>query len=294
MTVCVAALCDIGRAVVLASDKMVGIGFVEAELDNTKLQMIHSQWFMMMAGDDIAPLFELGDLARAEMPPSIEVSLEQVMEVLQRNYELIRMGRAEAQHLKPIGWTVERFNREGNTILPNFLELQSKIGDYELSVQILVAGFDRKLVPWGRIFTIDPSDRGIPRRHDLPGFAAIGSGAIAAEYMMHFKDVTQKLPIRAAVYYALEAKYFGERATGVGPQTDLIVLRFDGNLIHMVKIDDDKTIERKLIPMCERLEPQHPSPEDVDVLNGLAELKGLPPLPRVNKYNKKKAKKKKL
>lgn len=79
----------------------------------------------------------------------------------------------------------------------------------------------------------------------------------------------------------------------MGPRTDLLVLRFDGNLIHMVKIDDDKTIEKKLIPMCERLEPMHPMPEDIDVLNGIPELKGLPPLPRLNKYNRRKAKKKK-
>jgi hypothetical protein len=200
MTVCVATLCDLGRAIVLVSDKMVGLGFVEAELENSKVQALHSQWFMMMAGDDIAPLFELGDLARTEMPPNVEISLEQVMEVVQRNYELIRMRRAEAQFLKPIGWTLERFNKEGSALLPNFLELQSKVGEYELSVQILVAGFDRKLIPWGRIFTIDPPDRGIPRRYDAHGFAAIGSGAIAAEYMMHFKDVTPSLPIRAAVY----------------------------------------------------------------------------------------------
>jgi hypothetical protein len=184
-------------------------------------------------------------------------------------------------------------NKEGPAVLPNFIELQSKIGEYELPVQILVAGFDRKLIPWGRIFTVDPSDRGIPRRHDITGFAAIGSGAIAAEYMMHFKDVSPLLPVRAAVYYALEAKYFGEHATGVGPRTDLIVLQFDGNLMHMVRIDDDKTIEPKLIRMCERLEPAHPMPGDIDILNNLKELKGLPLLPRLNKYNRKKAKQKK-
>jgi 20S proteasome alpha/beta subunit len=280
MTVCVATICDLGRALVLAADKMVGIGFVEAELDNSKIQPIHSQWFMMIAGEDIAPLFELGDLVRAEMPVGQEVTLEEVMNVVQRNYELIRMRRAEARYLKPLGWTIDRFNKDGSALLPNFLDLQSRIGEHELSVQLLVAGFDRKLSPWARIFTIDPSDRGIPRRHDLPGFAAIGSGAIPAEYMMHFKDVTPKLPIREAVYYALEAKYFGEYATGVGPRTDLVVLRFDGNVIQMIQIDDDKTIEKKLIPMCERLEPKHPTPEDIDVLNSLPELKGLPAVPR--------------
>jgi 20S proteasome alpha/beta subunit len=292
VTVCIATLCDQGKAIILASDKMVGIGYVEAELDNSKMQMIHPHWCMMIAGQDIAPLFELADLARAEMPPTIEVPLDVVMEVIQRNYECIRMKRAEAVYLKPIGWTIERFNREGSASLPNFQEIQSQLRDFELSVQLLVAGFDRKLNPPGKLFTIVSDDRGIPRRYDIPGFAAIGSGAIAAEYMMHFKDVSPKLPIRAAVYYTLEAKYFGEYASGVGPRTDMIVLQFDGNFIRLVGIDDDKTIEKKLIPMCERLEPQHPTPEDIDILNELPELKGLPALPRSNKYNKPKAKKK--
>lgn len=160
------------------------------------------------------------------------------------------------------------------------MELQSKLQEYELSVEILVAGFDRKLNPPGKIFTMISADKGIPRRYDIPGFAAIGSGAIAAEYMMHYKDVSPKLPIRAAVYYTLEAKYFGEYAAGVGERTDMLVLLFDGNLIRVVEINDEKTIEKKLIPMCERLEPRHPTPEDVDILNALPELKGLPNLPR--------------
>lgn len=289
MTVCVAALCDFGRALVLASDKMVGLGFVEGEGENSKIQILHPHWFMMMAGDDIAPLFDLGDLARSEMPKDKPQSLEQVMEIVQRNYELIRMRRAEALYLKPIGWTLERFNREGPSILPNFLELQSKLEEYELAVQILVAGFEQA-VPPGKIFTIDPSYRGVPRRYDIPGFAAIGSGAIAAEYMLHFKDVSPVLPIRAAVYYTLEAKYFGEYATGVGPRTDLLVFRFIGGEVQAVIIDDEKTTERKLIPMCERLEPMHPMPADIDILNNLRELKGLPEIPRMNKYNKRKMK----
>jgi hypothetical protein len=287
ITVCVATLCDDGKTIVLASDKMVGMGYVEAELDNTKMQAIHPQWYMMMAGNDITPLFELGDLARAEMPLTREVSLADVMQVMQRNYQSIRIKRAEAEYLKPIGWDFDRFNSQGSSSLPNFLELQSKLQYHELSVEILVAGFDRNLNPTGKIFTMSSSDRGVPRRHDIPGFAAIGSGSIAAAYMMHFKDVSPILPTRAAVYYTLEAKYFGEYASGVGPRTDMLVLHFDGNLVRIVEINDEKTIEKKLIPMCERLEPCHPTPEDIDILNALPELKGLPNLPRKNKHNRK-------
>jgi hypothetical protein len=278
MTVCVASLCDEGRAIVLAADKMVGKIFIEGELA-VKLRLIHPHWWMMLSGDDISPLFELADLVSQELPPIAEAPVEMVQDAMQRNYELIRARRAEATYLKPIGWTLERFNREGSSLLPNYLELQSKLADYELLVEILVAGFDRKFAPPAKIFTMTGANKGIPIRCDIPGFAAIGSGAIAAEYMMFFRDVSQKLPIRAAVYYVLEAKYFSEHASGVGAETDMLVLRFDGTNMVWKQISDQKTIERKLIPICEALEPPDPTSEHIAVLNSLPELKGLPELP---------------
>ncbi len=288
MTVCAAAICDQGLAIVLAADKMVGKIFIEGELA-TKLQLIHPHWFMMLSGDDISPLFELADRARDELLPSKPASLEVVEEVMQRNYELIRAKRGEAEYLKPIGWTLERFSKEGSALLPNFLELQDRLADYELPVEILVAGFDRNLTPPAKIFTMSPGNRGIPIRCDTPGFAAIGSGGIAAEYMMFFRDVSQKLPIRAAVYYVLEAKYFSEHASGIGPATDMFMLRFDGNLMVWKQINDEKTIERKLIPICADLEPPDPTADHINTLNTLKELEGLPklPMPRKKKRTKK-------
>jgi len=244
---------------------------------------------MMLSGNDISPLLDLADLVRSELPPTKEASLETVKEVMQRNYELIRIKRAEATYLKPIGWTIERFSKEGNQSLPNYEEIQARFGEYELDVTILVAGFDRTLSPPGKIFTMSGEHRGIPIRCDIPGFAAVGSGGIGAEYMLFFRDVSEKIPIRKAVYYALEAKYFGEQATGVGPRTDMLVLQFDGNAMRIAPINDEKTIERKLIPICEKLEPQELGNDEVDVLNSLRELKGLPDLPkkRASKTRKK-------
>lgn len=281
MTVCIAAICDQGRSIVLVADKLVSFGYVQGE-SATKITAIHPLWYMMMAGDDIAPLFELADLCRAELTVNQRISLESVMDVTQRNYELIRMRRAEALFLRPIGWTIKRFTEEGG-VLPDFREIQSKLEIFDLSVEILVAGFDDQMLNPARIFTMSSAERGIPRRHDTPSFAAIGSGGTAAVYMMLFKDFSSALPTRAAVYYALEAKYFGELATGVGESTDMLVLSFDGTLVRQIPINDEKTIEKKLIPICVGLRPRHLYPEDIDMLNKLPELKGFPPLPRQNK-----------
>lgn len=289
MTVCVATLCDRGTGIVLVSDKMVGTGgYIEGEPEIEKLIGIHPHWIMMMSGDDISPLFELADLARSELPSKEPAHLHQVMEVMQRNYEVIRMKRAEAEYIKPIGWTVERFTSEGAALLRNYDTLESSLSQYELSVELLVAGFDPSLNPPGKIFTMSSRNRGMPMRHDIPGFAAIGSGGVGAEFMLYFKSVSYALPVRAAVYYALEAKYFGEQASGVGPRTDMYVLTFNGNGVERRKIRET-TLEKKLFPICEKLAPRDPEEnEDKNVLNSLPDLKGFPLIPLRKKRRPKK------
>ena len=52
MTTCVAAICDNGDAIILVADKMIGTGYIESELDITKIRSIHKDWWMLFAGDD--------------------------------------------------------------------------------------------------------------------------------------------------------------------------------------------------------------------------------------------------
>lgn len=52
MTFCVAMLCDKSKALILAADKMIGIGWIETEPDITKILDLHKNWKVMFAGDD--------------------------------------------------------------------------------------------------------------------------------------------------------------------------------------------------------------------------------------------------
>ena len=64
MTTCIAAVCDWGSAIVLIADKMIGMGYVESELEVTKMREIHKNWWMLFAGDDISPVFDIVDYAK--------------------------------------------------------------------------------------------------------------------------------------------------------------------------------------------------------------------------------------
>jgi hypothetical protein len=57
MTVCVATLYNLGRAIVLAADKMVGIGYVGAELDNVRCNLFIPLWFMRASFPDMTTRF---------------------------------------------------------------------------------------------------------------------------------------------------------------------------------------------------------------------------------------------
>jgi hypothetical protein len=286
MTTCVATVCDDGNAIVLVADKMIGMGYVESELEITKMRQIHPDWWMLFAGDDISPVFDIVDYTKIGLDQKKPMSVADVQEAVKVAFARKRMEDAETLYLTPIGWEVSRFNSEGNDKLPNFSELQAKINDYSLSIELLVAGFDNAK---GHLFTLYGygEKRGIPQRADIPGFESVGSGSTAAAFMMYYRDLGPKTVVREAVYYSLEGKYFGEQASGVGGSTDLFVARPGKELL---QINDEDTIEKKLIPICYALSPNRMRPRDRATLNGLAELKDFPEIKEPEKNTKPKPK----
>ncbi len=272
MTCCVAALCEGGRSIVLAADKMIGIEIIESQPDIEKLLQIHKDWWVMIAGNGIAPAFPVIDHAKKNLPQRSTLSVDKVAGEIQSAYEQQRRSQAESLYLTPIGWTMKKFNSDSSKkVLPEALRIQlySAISKYELPIQLLVAGFDGRR---GRVFSIWKHTKGIVSRQDLPGFQAIGSGSTGARYMLYYRRASLKNPLRQMVYYATEAKYFGELATGVGSRTDLVVIRFRGRNIRF----SEDTIENKLIKLCQQLEPRDLTPNPVKVLNDLRELRGVP------------------
>jgi len=284
VTTCVAATTHEGKALILVADKMVGVGWVESELDITKMREIHKDWWMLFAGNDLTPVFDIVDYVKERLPAEGPATIKQVEEAVKTAVAQKRIENAEALYLTPIGWDIARFNsEEAHPLLANFMELQAKINDYSTGLELLIAGFDSGKA---HIFTLHDGGetKGVPHRYDIPGFAAIGSGATGADYFMYYRHLGPNLPVREAVYYTLEAKYFGEQAGSVSASTDLFIARPGKKLL---QFDDDETIEEKLIPICTALEPKELRPRDLKTLNGLKELRGFPKLPEAKRKKRK-------
>lgn len=284
MTCCVAALCEEGKTLVLVADKMVGIGFVEAEPQIKKLRKIHRDWWVLFAGEDITPVFDIIDYAKTAIAQDSTATLQSVKNAVEAAFERKRRELAVARFLRPIGWDLDSFNAGGHNSLVDGAQIQANIRDYELPIEMIVAGFEGEA---GHIFTITGygETRGNPSRCDIPGFVAIGSGSTAALYMMYYRNLSPKNLLREALILAVEAKYFGEQASGVGESTDVYVVEPEGKEI---MLDEETTVEEKLFKICYQVGPREFTKKHIDVLNRLPELSKFAKIEKPRKKRKSK------
>lgn len=272
MTTCVAAACDDGKAIVLVADKMVGLGYVESEPDISKIQPLHKSWRVMIAGNGIEPAFDVIHAAREKLACIPSPSLCAVMSELAQAYQAKRLSDAEALFLAPIGWSLERFRREGKELLSELevSRILQAMREHEYELELLVGGFDETAV--ARIFSVSSHNRGIPQRHDL-GFEAVGSGSTNARFIMTYRKYNPTIKVREALYYALEGKYYGELASGVGTRTDAMILRPDASPI---MLDEEATLDVIFDEICSELDPREFKDKHLKILNRIPEMSGFP------------------
>jgi len=283
VTCCVACLCDSRKALILAADKMVSWkDVIESEPDIHKISQLAKDWWVMFSGNDIAPVFDVIDRIKRELSQKKALSLEEVIEKVEKSYLQKRMELAEALYLAPRGLTIEQFNSASSAgCVSESLRatIEDSIQSYLMPVSLLVAGFDDKRQ--GHIFSVEDDyyggNRGCARRHDIPGFHAIGSGSIGASYIMTFRKVSPSLRIREALYFVAEGKYYGEFAGGVGLRTDLYILR-PGRPRVTIK---ESAVDEKLMRLCDRLQPRNLDRRALEVLNSF-HGKRIDTIPKLN------------
>lgn len=272
MTCCVAALADNRKAIILVSDRKIGSLSIESEPDIEKVIRLHRDWWLMLSGDDISPVFDIADMTIRLLKTRRSVSYETIKAAIVQAYQEKENAEAESLYLRPLGLSLESFNQNGIKYFSDVerRELRRKLSEHELSIELLIAGFEGQR---GVIFTMPGGEQHTRvTRQDNPGFAAIGSGGEGAEYMMMYRDVGYKMPTRLALYYAMEGKYFGELATGVGEDTDVHILQpggedtqLDSDTGHEVFFNEHK--------LCWQLAPNIFGAKHAKVINSLPRLR---------------------
>jgi len=227
MTVCIAAFCDKGQTLILATDKELGLDFTSAEFAVGKTARIHPHWFGLYAGN-VDPVPEILEPVRLAFIGQEKTTTTQMVDAVTASFRTVRLAKAEAIHLSSRGWTIEEFKERGRESFPEFLfrEIDSEIAGHYLGMQILLAGFGED---GGILATV--RDPGISNQKDLTGFHAIGSGDNAAMSSLFDRAPHINMALEEVLYYVYEAKVAAERAVGVGFETDLFVMRKGGELV---------------------------------------------------------------
>jgi hypothetical protein len=229
MTVGIAAICDSGKRIVIAADRMYtnyGSG-VEFETLESKLERLSSKCAVLQSSNDLSIASELVDSVRPQMAGPHDSSISGLADLIKSNYMNVRLRRLDERIVVPMLGPDYLRNRENGVSLPDYLKNQQpmfttlalKMESYDLSVQLLVAGVDNS---GAHLFQV--SNPGLCQNMDKLGYATIGSGQIHALVWLQLARQTRQTDVLTTLLDVYSAKRVSEVAPGVGTETDIAII----------------------------------------------------------------------
>ncbi len=227
MTICVAAICDKCNAVIVASDKMITAEFLALEFEhpNSKIEKLADCCVGLTAGDALAHT-ELFRACKQNIQLLKSPSVELIANEVKEQFLAHRRSRAEEAILKPRGFTINEFYKEGLiTRIPSDLAMAIDRGvqDSKYPLSILLAGVDDL---GAHIYSIE--DPGIVNCFDRLGYNAIGSGDRHALYYIIGNDHQENSGLKETLFLVYAAKKKAELAPGVGNAIEMAIIRKSG------------------------------------------------------------------
>jgi len=232
MTVCIAAICDNGKSIVVAADRMFTAGAplnLEFEPPISKIELLSPRCVAMGAGTSLAAA-EIIETARGTIA-STGGQVLQIALTARDVYTNLRNSKIDEQILSAqLGPDFSVFRSKGGT-LPGYLQAQPGIyqqmviqtSQFNLGVDLLLAGCDGYS---SHIYHL--THPGSLTAFDKLGYNAIGTGAIHAMVALHLGEQSQKSSLAATLHAVYNAKLAAEVAPGVGQETEIAVVSAEG------------------------------------------------------------------
>jgi 20S proteasome alpha/beta subunit len=222
MTVCIAAICERGKAIVLAADRFRwhATASIEAELDEPKFHFMGESLAVMGSGSSAT--FE--DVMRRfrSMPPQAGMTAVDAAAHFQDACQASRTKQMETLYSKRfLGLKFDEFKSVVVATNPGSiaLDLYNKALNYDFGTIFIVAGIDSDGPH------IHQVDDGADVSQTETGYTAIGTGGVLASVALARRSYRKSCALAEALYYVYEAKKTAELARGVGTTTDISVIR---------------------------------------------------------------------
>lgn len=231
MTVCIAAMAESGRKIVLATDRMITANFpipTEFETqDVLKIFRIGETAIVMSAGNALSA-YEIIERAKSQVVNQQIGKIDQVTEIVRRTYQDYRRQRVLERFLEPRGLSLDSYYASQQRMIPGVAqEIDSQLINYNLQVEMIITGCREG--DECHLFTL--THPGISLLHDALGYASIGSGSPHVMYDFIGSDYRRAFPVKKVEEIVRSAKRKSEVAPGVGRQTELIILPEDSKKV---------------------------------------------------------------
>ena len=225
MTICIAALCDNRKTVVVLADRMLtsSDNTLVFEHDEPKLDKLFNNCIALTAGQATLhqPIFQA---CRAEIRDTSPL-ISDVVKKIKEKYQEARREFMNDAIFSTRGLSVNSFYEMQNSLHESsILDFNSAMDLFNLQIDILVAGVD--VEENSHIYLI--TNPGVVIPVDSIGFSSIGTGTRHADVAFAYRQYSSSFPLNKALYTAFEAKKRAEMAGGVGQRTDIAIVTKDG------------------------------------------------------------------
>lgn len=229
MTICIAAICESGRGLIMAADRQFGLGYTSVESKAGKLDNLGPDWYVAFSASHSPYATEVITLGRHHLVLHPERSHYDIIPKVVQAYREIRSSKIEALYLASWGTSLAEFHSHGKDRIPLsiYTDVYGKITSFDLGVDLLVAGFGDT----AGIFRV--KNPGISTEQTALGFWAIGSGHPAALSSLFSREFDFRMGVEEALLYVYEAKVDAEYAAGVGLETDIFVINRSGTALRI-------------------------------------------------------------
>ena len=243
MTVCIAAICELG--IVGISDRMVTSGDIQYEHSASKITQLTPNVVAMMAGDasfqsEILQMLAnvmANSLSLQENEP-IQLSVKNIVDLYIDCRQSLEKRKIEIEVLNLFDLTYDGFLSKQHQLSEGFISsIENKIQNYQRYsipfTETIIAGSDYKGY---HIYTIENNKSYC---NNQIGFTSIGGGARHASSQLMLSGYNPSCSISNALLSVHNAKKRSEVAPGVGDNTDMILIQESGNILIKEKIISD-------------------------------------------------------
>jgi ATP-dependent protease HslVU (ClpYQ) peptidase subunit len=230
MTVCIAAICDQGRRIVTATDRMLSTSDVTMESLAGKMSWM-AGWQFMYAGIPANIDLVSSRIFEGITDDPATASPREIKRTVLAGYRWRAAELDSFEILRPFDMTLKEFKDEGQSVLGEtfYAEVARDLRSAPLRMQdqLLVTGWGREPAS-AMIYEVGPSGDYL---HNSSGIAVIGSGGAIALSVLMLLGQGRDSTLAETIFNVAASKFFSERSVdlAVGRGTTMFIQHKQNN-----------------------------------------------------------------